>query len=93
MKLVMVLMLAVLPLCCYAGSGCSLLENVIEKTIDPTVSKEEYRDYIQAFTQSKTEENVVDEFKQCFLQQSNETLANFEQMMQTIYNSVFCKIF
>ncbi|XP_065793091.1 mammaglobin-A-like [Muntiacus reevesi] len=93
MKLVMVLMLAALPLYCYAGPGCSLLGNVIEKAIDPTVSKEEYRDYLQAFTQSKTEENAVDELKQCFLQQSNETLANFEQMMQTIYNSIFCKIF
>ncbi|XP_020772540.1 mammaglobin-A-like [Odocoileus virginianus] len=93
MKLVMVLMLAALSLCCYAGPGCSLLGNVIEKAIDPTVSKDEYRDYVQAFTQSETEKNAVDELKQCFLQQSNETLANFEQMMQTIYNSVFCKIF
>ena len=62
-------------------SGCSLLDNVIEKAVDPTVSKDEYREYLKDFAWTDDEKNAVDELKQCFLQQSNETLANFEQML------------
>ena len=62
-------------------SGCSLLDNVIEKAVDPTVSKDEYREYLKDFARTDDEKNAVDELKQCFLQQSNETLANFEQML------------
>ncbi|XP_006043252.1 mammaglobin-A-like [Bubalus kerabau] len=94
MKLVTVLMLVALPLYCYAGtSGCSLLDNVIEKAVDPTVSKDEYREYLKDFARTDDEKNAVDELKQCFLQQSNETLANFEQMLQIMYNSIYCKAF
>nr|XP_014335449.1 PREDICTED: mammaglobin-A isoform X1 [Bos mutus] len=82
MKLVTVLMLVALPLYCYAGSsGCSLLDNVIEKSVDPTVSKDEYRVYLKDFVQTDVEKKAADELKQCFLQQSNETLANFKQML------------
>ena len=62
-------------------SGCSLLDNVNEKAVDPTVSKDEYREYLKDFARTDDEKNAVDELKQCFLQQSNETLANFEQML------------
>ncbi|XP_013831344.1 PREDICTED: mammaglobin-A isoform X1 [Capra hircus] len=88
MKLVTVLVLVALPLYCYAGSsGCSLLDNVIDKAVDPTVSKDEYRAYLKDFLQTENEENAADELKQCFLQQSNETLANFKQMKSctTVY--------
>lgn len=63
------------------SSGCSLLDNVIDKAVDPTVSKDEYRAYLKDFLQTENEENAADELKQCFLQQSNETLANFKQML------------
>ena len=54
---------------------------MIEKAVDPTVSKDEYREYLKDFAWTDDEKNAVDELKQCFLQQSNETLANFEQML------------
>ena len=54
---------------------------MIEKAVDPTVSKDEYRGYLKDFAPTDDEKNAVDELKQCFLQQSNETLANFEQML------------
>ena len=54
---------------------------MIEKAVDPTVSKDEYREYLKDFARTDDEKNAVDELKQCFLQQSNETLANFEQML------------
>ncbi|XP_055271733.1 mammaglobin-A [Moschus berezovskii] len=94
MKLVTAVLLVALPLYCYAGtSGCSLLDNVIDKAVDPTVSKDEYREYIKDFIQTKNEENAADDLKQCFLQQSDETLANFNEMLQIMYNSKYCKLF
>lgn len=63
------------------SSGCSLLDNVVEKSVDPTVSKDEYRVYLKDFAQTDVEKKAADELKQCFLQQSNETLANFKQML------------
>nr|XP_005578920.1 mammaglobin-B-like [Macaca fascicularis] len=93
MKLLMVLMLATLPLLCYAGSGCQLLEDVVAKTLDPEVSVTEFQQYVQEFTDSEAAKNAVGEFKQCFLNQSNETLQNFDLMMHTVYNSFWCKLF
>lgn len=54
---------------------------MIEKSVDPTVSKDEYRVYLKDFVQTDVEKKAADELKQCFLQQSNETLANFKQML------------
>ncbi|EHH22790.1 hypothetical protein EGK_06119, partial [Macaca mulatta] len=87
MKLLMVLMLAALPLHCYAGSGCQLLEDVVAKTLDPEVSVPEFQQYVQEFTDSEAAKNAVGEFKQCFLNQSNETLQNFDLMM--VINFIF----
>ncbi|KAL4671934.1 hypothetical protein H8957_010015 [Semnopithecus entellus] len=93
MKLLMVLTLVALPLHCYAGSGCQLVDDVVEKTLDPEVSVPEFQQYVQEFTDSDAAKNAVGELKQCFLNQSNETLQNFDLMMQTIYNSIWCKPF
>uniref|UniRef100_G1TFT0 Uncharacterized protein n=2 Tax=Oryctolagus cuniculus TaxID=9986 RepID=G1TFT0_RABIT len=90
MKVVMVLLLAALPLYCYAGSGCVLLESVVEKTIDPSVSVEEYKADLQRFIDTEQTEAAVEEFKECFLSQSNETLANFRVMVHTVYDSLYC---
>ncbi|XP_062053816.1 mammaglobin-A-like [Lepus europaeus] len=90
MKVVMVLLLAAFPLYCYAGSGCALLESVVEKTIDPSVSVEEYKEYLQRFIHDEKTEAAVEEFKECFLSQSNETLANIRVMVHTIYDSLYC---
>ncbi|XP_032007733.1 mammaglobin-B-like [Hylobates moloch] len=95
MKLLIVLMLAALPLLCYAGSGsgCQLLDDVVEKTIDPEVSLSEYQQYLQEFLDSDADQEAVGEFKQCFLNQSNETLQNFDLMMKIIYDSPWCRAF
>ncbi|XP_004596956.2 mammaglobin-B-like isoform X3 [Ochotona princeps] len=93
MKLVVVLMLAALPLYCYAGSGCQLLEDVVEHTIDPEVSVDEYTEYLAPYIHSEATKEAVEEFKQCFLSQSNETLANVRVMVHTIYDSVYCAPF
>uniref|UniRef100_A0A2K6TXU9 Secretoglobin family 2A member 2 n=1 Tax=Saimiri boliviensis boliviensis TaxID=39432 RepID=A0A2K6TXU9_SAIBB len=81
MKLLMVLMLAALPLHCYAGSGCPLMKEVISKTIDPKVSKTEYKEFLQEFIDNDATANAIDELKQCFLSQSDETLDNVGVLM------------
>nr|XP_003362702.2 mammaglobin-B-like isoform X2 [Equus caballus] len=93
MKLVTVLMLVALPLYCYAGSGCQLLEDVVEKTLDPELSTTEYVEALQEFISDDAAREVAAQFKQCFLIQSNETLSNFGKMMETMYNSLYCALF
>ncbi|XP_074258037.1 mammaglobin-B-like [Saimiri boliviensis] len=90
MKLLVVLILAALPLYCYAGSGCQPLEDVINKTTDPEVSVPEFQQYLQEFLGSATSEEAVAEFKQCFLNQSNETLKNFDLFMVDIKYGTEC---
>ncbi|EPY89633.1 hypothetical protein CB1_000089026 [Camelus ferus] len=89
MKLVMVLMLVALPLYCYAGSGCSVLEKVVEDTINPNLSKDEYVASLQEFIDSEDTAKAAREFKQCFLSQSNETLDNFRVMMVRLFRQVY----
>ncbi|XP_026901669.2 mammaglobin-B-like [Acinonyx jubatus] len=93
MKLLRVLVLVALPLYCFAGSGCLLLEEVVNKTISPEVSISEYQNFLQDFAQTPEEKEALAELKQCYLNQSNETLHNFAQMMQIMYSSVWCAIF
>ncbi|KAF5926028.1 hypothetical protein HPG69_016064 [Diceros bicornis minor] len=64
MKLVTVLMLVALPLYCYAGSGCQLLEDVIEKTINPDLSTTEYIAALQEFISDEATAKAAEEFKQ-----------------------------
>ncbi|KAK1335441.1 hypothetical protein QTO34_003227, partial [Cnephaeus nilssonii] len=81
MKLAVVLMLTALPLYCYAGSGCADIEYVIDKTIDPAESQSQFIEDIKEFIPNKPTENALRKFKQCFLDQSNETLSNVSVMM------------
>uniref|UniRef100_A0A286Y119 Secretoglobin family 2A member 2 n=1 Tax=Cavia porcellus TaxID=10141 RepID=A0A286Y119_CAVPO len=83
MKLVLLFLLAALPFCCYAGSGCQLLEDVITKTIERNVTVAQYKEFLQL----PSSEHAAEELKQCFLSQSDETLANVQQLMNIIYNS------
>uniref|UniRef100_A0A2K5DWK1 Secretoglobin family 2A member 2 n=1 Tax=Aotus nancymaae TaxID=37293 RepID=A0A2K5DWK1_AOTNA len=87
MKLLMVLMLAALPLHCYAGSGCPLVEEVISKAIDSEVSKTEYKEFLQEFIDNDATANAIDELKQCFLSQSDETLDNVGMLMVISFSS------
>ncbi|XP_029771647.1 mammaglobin-A-like [Suricata suricatta] len=90
MKLLTVLVLAALPLYCSAGSGCSFLEEVVSKTINPKVSIPEYQHFLEPVASTPEEQEVLADAKECFLNQSNETLTNFEKMMQIMYSSNFC---
>ncbi|XP_021565085.1 mammaglobin-B-like [Carlito syrichta] len=88
MKLLMVLMLAALPLLCYTGSGCQLMDEVVEKTIDSKVSISVYKELLKEYINSRTMSDAVGELKQYFLNQSDETLKNFRVMMETMYDSI-----
>ncbi|XP_073925677.1 mammaglobin-A-like [Castor canadensis] len=90
MKLVVLLMLVAIPLCCYAGSGCTLLENIIAQTINPAVSVSQYQELVKPFVNDAFTKNAIGQMKQCFLNQSNETLANVQVLMNAIYNSSYC---
>ncbi|XP_053418290.1 mammaglobin-B [Nycticebus coucang] len=93
MKLLTVLLLAALPFCCSAGSGCQLLEDIVNKTLDENVSIPDYKNLLHEFINGEKDEKVVEEFKQCFLSQTEETLKNFGIMMEITYDSRFCEIF
>ncbi|XP_076415417.1 secretoglobin family 2A member 2-like [Peromyscus maniculatus bairdii] len=92
MKLAVVFILAAIPICCYASgsSGCSMLDNIIESTIDPAVSVEDYHATIDEATTLPYHKGAVTKFKQCFLDQSEETLQNVHVMVEAIYNSEDC---
>ncbi|KAM5319531.1 mammaglobin-A-like isoform 1-T1 [Glossophaga mutica] len=90
MKLVMVLMLSALPLYCYAGLGCDLLNRVIDMTIDPNVDVTEYINNMQEFSPSEEIEKDFAFMKECFLQQSEETLGKIQELQQAIYSSFWC---
>ncbi|XP_054581175.1 mammaglobin-A-like isoform X2 [Eptesicus fuscus] len=90
MKLAVVLMLTALPLYCYAGSGCEMVEYVIGKSIDPAESKSQYIADLQQFIPGERTASALRKFKQCFLDQSNETLSNIFVMMDAIYDSELC---
>uniref|UniRef100_A0A452QCI9 Mammaglobin-A-like n=2 Tax=Ursus americanus TaxID=9643 RepID=A0A452QCI9_URSAM len=93
MKLMRILVLVALPLSCFAGSGCSFLEEVVNKTIDPQVSMDEYQNFLKPFSSGPESEQAIAELKQCFLSQSNETLHNAAAMMPMLYESRSCAAF
>ncbi|XP_062053243.1 mammaglobin-A-like [Lepus europaeus] len=78
MKCVIVLMLAALPLYCYAGSGCQLMDDMVTKTLDSEISVTDYHDFLKNLSRDAAAEMAVKDFKQCFLMQSNETLNNIK---------------
>uniref|UniRef100_A0A8C9JG75 Mammaglobin-A-like n=1 Tax=Panthera tigris altaica TaxID=74533 RepID=A0A8C9JG75_PANTA len=94
MKLLRVLVLIALPLYCLAGSGCPFLEEVVNKTISPEVSVSEYQNFLQDFAQTTDKKEALADVKQCFLNQSNETLdVSVFVFQQIMYSSTWCVIF
>ncbi|KAL6086966.1 hypothetical protein STEG23_031818, partial [Scotinomys teguina] len=82
MKLVVVFMLAAIPMCCYAsGSGCSDMDNIIDGTISSSVSQDDYHALIKEIVRLPYDKESVSLFKQCFLDQSEETLDNVKTMV------------
>ncbi|XP_045710672.1 mammaglobin-A-like [Phyllostomus hastatus] len=90
MKLVAVLMLTALPLYCYAGIGCNLLDEVVNMTIDPDVNVTQYIDNLKEFLPGEETEKAFIFMKECFLHQSRETLENVQKLQQAIYSSFWC---
>ncbi|XP_062054471.1 mammaglobin-A-like [Lepus europaeus] len=93
MKLIVVLLLAALPLYCYAGSGCPFVEKMVETTLNSNVSTAEYIDVLKRYINDERTELAVVEFKDCFLRQSKDILKHVMEMMETIYNSKLCYYF
>ncbi|NDV60794.1 hypothetical protein D0T85_22140 [Bacteroides sp. 519] len=91
MKLVVVFLLAAIPVCCYAsGSGCNAMDNVIAKTINGSVTTDEYLEVISKYVALPYNKAAVIQFKQCFNDQSEETLDNVTVVVDAIYNSEDC---
>ncbi|XP_035885464.1 mammaglobin-A-like isoform X3 [Phyllostomus discolor] len=90
MKLVTVLMLTALPLYCYAGIGCDLLDDMISTTIDPDVDVTEYINNLKDFLPGEETEKAYTFMKECFLHQSEETLEKVQELEQEIYSSFWC---
>ncbi|KAF5926025.1 hypothetical protein HPG69_016061 [Diceros bicornis minor] len=67
----------------FSGSSCQLLKDVVEKAINPELSKSEYLTALQELTSDDATAKGAEEFNQRFLNQSNETLTNFREMMIT----------
>ncbi|XP_069853994.1 mammaglobin-A-like [Dipodomys merriami] len=86
MKLLVVFMLAAIPLCCHAGSGCQELEDLMDAVMNPEVSVSEYEEMMNSYLLNSPMTSMA-KLKQCFLRQSTETLANVKVMMNTIYNA------
>ncbi|XP_012884435.1 PREDICTED: mammaglobin-A-like [Dipodomys ordii] len=72
------------------SSGCEKLEYLLNVTIAPEVSVDEYQKIMSPYVSTSTANDAVGELKECFLKQSNETLANVKVMLTHIYNSVSC---
>ncbi|XP_034868257.1 mammaglobin-A-like [Mirounga angustirostris] len=93
MKLLRVLVLIALPLYCFAGSGCSSLEEVINKTIDSQVSVEEYQNLLKSYSSGPATDEAIAQLKQCFLSQSDEILTKVGTLLNIIYESKWCALF
>uniref|UniRef100_A0A2K5NX98 Secretoglobin family 2A member 1 n=1 Tax=Cercocebus atys TaxID=9531 RepID=A0A2K5NX98_CERAT len=91
MKLLMILMLAALPLHCYADSGCNSLEDVVKKTINSDISIPEYKRASSKNSQTaRPAAEAMGSSSSASLSQSHRTLTNFGLMMHTMYDSIWC---
>ncbi|XP_057634677.1 secretoglobin family 2A member 2-like [Chionomys nivalis] len=90
MKLVLVFMLAAIPICCYASSGCHAMDDIIAQTINSSVSVAEYQGLVKQYAPLPYDQKALGKLKQCFLDQSEETLANVKVLVDAVYNSKDC---
>ncbi|XP_038620983.1 mammaglobin-A [Tachyglossus aculeatus] len=88
MKLVIALVLVALPLCCYAGSGCPGLQNMITLAINGT--EDELMNATENYITSPLMTNAISQVKECFLKQSRQNLDLTLAVMNLIYNSPQC---
>ncbi|KAK7797089.1 hypothetical protein U0070_019437 [Myodes glareolus] len=93
MKLVLVFVLAAIPICCYAGddsSNCLAMDDVIAQLINSSVPVDDFQGVIKSYARLPYDENAVAKVKECYLDQSEETLDSYQVMMDAIYNSEDC---
>ncbi|KAM7329879.1 hypothetical protein ACRRTK_011492 [Alexandromys fortis] len=90
MKLVLVFLLAAIPICCYASSGCHAMDDVIAQTINSSVSVAEYQGVVKSYAPLPYDQKALAKLKQCFLDQSEETLTNVKVMVNAVYDSKDC---
>ncbi|XP_049993315.1 secretoglobin family 2A member 2-like [Alexandromys fortis] len=91
MKLVLVFMLAAIPIYCYASSsGCHAMDDVIAQTINSSVSVAEYQGVVKSYAPLPYDQKALAKLKQCFLDQSEETLTNVKVMVNAVYDSKDC---
>ncbi|XP_075831341.1 secretoglobin family 2A member 2-like [Microtus pennsylvanicus] len=91
MKLVLVFLLAAIPICCYASSSnCHAMDDLIAQITNSSVSVPEFQKVVKAYAPLPYDQKVLGEVKQCYLEQSEETLANYRVMMDAIYDSEEC---
>ncbi|XP_055469706.1 mammaglobin-A [Psammomys obesus] len=92
MKLVVIFLLATIPICCYASSsGCKKLDIIIKSTIDKEVTENYYVKLLKPYLLGDPlMELAVRRFKGCFQDQSKETLADVEVMINAILDSEYC---
>ncbi|XP_028914749.1 secretoglobin family 2A member 2-like [Ornithorhynchus anatinus] len=91
MKLVIVLVLVTLPLCCYAGSGCSELQNMLTLAINGT--KDELFNAGEKYITTDSMRIAISKAKDCFLQQPAQNLDLTLDLMNLIYNSQKCSAY
>ncbi|KAH0512696.1 S-adenosylmethionine decarboxylase proenzyme 1 [Microtus ochrogaster] len=64
------------------GSGCHAMDDVIAQTINSSVSVAEYQGVVKSYAPLPYDQNALGKLKQCFLDQSEETLANVKVMVR-----------
>ncbi|KAM7329878.1 hypothetical protein ACRRTK_011491 [Alexandromys fortis] len=72
------------------GSGCHAMDDVIAQTINSSVSVTEYQGVVKSYAPLPYDRKAVAKLKQCFLDQSEDTLNNVKVMVNAIYNSKDC---
>lgn len=69
----------------FPGSGCHAMDDIIAQAINSSVSVADYQGVVKSYTTLPFDQEAVGKLKQCFLDQSEETLANVTVMMVIIH--------
>ncbi|XP_041518119.1 secretoglobin family 2A member 2-like [Microtus oregoni] len=72
------------------GSNCHAMDDVVAQITNSSVSVAEFQKVIKSYAPLPYDQKSLGEVKQCFLDQSEETLANYRVMMDVIYDSEDC---
>ncbi|KAK7795621.1 hypothetical protein U0070_022603 [Myodes glareolus] len=65
----------------FPGSGCHAMDDVIAQAINSSVSVDDFQDVVKSYAPLPFDQKAVGKLKQCFLDQSEESLANVNVMV------------